>query len=151
MYTENEETIARRAFLAQVAEWGTAGAAGFVATHLQPTAASAAAVSGMNLGTVTKADFARLQGSTFHILPASGKPVDVTLVQIRDLPSGYSTGKPPLGARRRPAFGVVFRSAKPVSLASATYTIKHDQLGTFTLFLGPVGQPKNGQFEAVFG
>ena len=150
MSEQSENLMARRAFLARLTEWGTAGVAAFVAL---PTGSvvGAPSLAVVDAGAVTQAHFAGLVGATFHVQPPSGKPADLTLVETRALPSGFGKAKPPPGVTRRPAFAVVFRSAKPLVLPSATYVLTNDQLGSISLLLSPVGQPQKGYFEAVFG
>jgi hypothetical protein len=44
---------------------------------------------------------------------------------------------------------VEFRADAPVDLPQETYVVRHRQMGTFKLFVVPVG-PEPGRYEAIF-
>ena len=75
--------------------------------------------------------------------------VPIRLMEIRDLVPAAE--KATAAASGREAFALVFRGVKRDPFKQKTYTIKHDALGTFNLFLVPVGGDKTYlYYEAVF-
>ncbi len=52
--------------------------------------------------------------------------------------------------RGRP-FSIVFRGPGDILLPQAIYRVEHDQIGTFDLFIVPIGRDTAGlRYEAVF-
>jgi hypothetical protein len=49
---------------------------------------------------------------------------------------------------RRAPFSIVFTGPQDQTLAQQTYSVEHDELGGFDLFLVPLAP---GRYEAVFG
>lgn len=74
-----------------------------------------------------------LVGDTFRIERAGASPLKVRLVEARRL---AGTGE---------SFSLLFRSNGAGELGSALHRVAHRSLGTFGLFLGPVGRPAEGQ------
>jgi hypothetical protein len=84
------------------------------------------------------ATYVPLVGSTFRI-HRSQSSLSVKLVSATRLPS-----------ERGEAFSLIFRGHGNAKLGQETYTIEHSTLGTFPLFLVPVGSARKGQdFQAV--
>jgi hypothetical protein len=84
------------------------------------------------------ATYVPLVGSTFRI-HRSQSSLSVKLVSATRLPSEHGE-----------AFSLIFRGHGNAKLGQETYTIEHSTLGTFPLFLVPVGPAQKGQdFQAV--
>jgi hypothetical protein len=83
--------------------------------------------------------YVALVGSTFEVERPDGEHVGVELVDATALPGRGET------------FSLVFRGPAGVALEQRTYRVEHDALGTFPLFLVPVGLGDHGayEFEAV--
>jgi len=91
----------------------------------------------------TKATFAAQLNTTFRIQSKIAKPVDVKLIEVKDvgpIPDQRKSGKE--------CFSLLF--AGQPRMRQDTYTIDHAELGRFTLLLVPVGKDKKGSYyEAV--
>jgi hypothetical protein len=91
----------------------------------------------------TKATFAAQVNTTFRIQSKTAKPVDVKLIEVKDvgpIPDQRKSGKE--------CFSLLF-TGQPL-LRQDTYTIDHAELGKFALLLVPVGKDKKGSYyEAV--
>lgn len=119
-----------------------AGGAAALATGallLRPRAAE-----GAPQGALTFAAVRPHVGSTFDVVVASGRPVRVTLLEaILHTPRGQD-GRAVTGE----AFSLIFGGGGAVP--AGAYTFRHPALGSFPLFVSPVGQARNGQrHEAV--
>jgi len=84
------------------------------------------------LSNYSKAAFKSHVNSIFELQAASGT-VEVTLIQVDDLPS----------TRNGECFSLLFRGGRR-ELRQDTYTLKHASLGTFALLLVPTGADRNG-------
>jgi hypothetical protein len=95
------------------------------------------------------AHFAPLLHQKFQIRPEGETALQMELIDVDTLSekSPYA----PSGARRH-AFSVTFRSQDTEHmLPQKIYTVKHRRLGTFDLFLVPIGPDERGmRYEAVF-
>jgi hypothetical protein len=81
-------------------------------------------------------------GETFRLLPDSGEPLDLVLVEARGLAKHSNTREP---------FSVVFRAPATPVLAQMIRRLEHPELGAFELFLVPIGPDDVGmRYEAVF-
>jgi hypothetical protein len=101
-----------------------------------------------DLHTLTCDYFADCQGQTFRIHYGAAAPLDAVLVSATAYPARPGgRGQP---ARREP-FSVIFRGPLTPVLPQRIYRIEHDTIGTFDLFIVPVGSDAGGmQYEAVF-
>ena len=62
-----------------------------------------------------------------------------------------SKGKADPGMNRREPFSLVFTCAGDTVLPQRIYTLTHERIGTFDLFLVPVNKNEQGvHYEAVF-
>ncbi len=109
--------------------------------------------------TFTPAVFAGRLGESFRIHPPGSDqpPLVARLVDVAPTP-GTGGGGPPVGQRapgdvaRRTPFAVVLRGPHAPVLPQRTYQLSHPALGTFALFLVPIGPDAEGmRYEAVFG
>ena len=124
----------------QVLRAGGAAALAGGALVLRPWAAA-----GAPQGPLTFADVLPHVGSPFDVWAASGRRVRVTLVEAILHPPRGQGGRVVNGE----AFSLIF-SGGGDALAAGTYGFRHPTLGSFSLFVSPVGQGRNGQrHEAV--
>lgn len=86
--------------------------------------------------------FAGRLGQSFTVDVTGGAPFEATLAEATSLgPPGPPTGRAP--------FSLVF--VGPVHVAQAIYRMGHDEIGSFELFLVPLGPDAAGmRYEAVF-
>ena len=100
------------------------------------------------LETFTVTTFSPHLGKTFRISMDSSQALDLELIEATDLSTRYTSE--PVEGRGRP-FSIVFRGPGDILLPQAIYQIAHDQIGTFDLFIVPIGRDKDGlRYEAVF-
>ena len=100
------------------------------------------------LETFTVATFSAHLGKTFRISMDSSQPLDLELIEATDLSARYPSER--AEGKWRP-FSIVFRGPGDILLPQAIYRIEHDQIGTFDLFIVPIGRDKDGlRYEAVF-
>ena len=92
---------------------------------------------------LTEAEFSKHGNTKFRV--AVEPPVELELTEVK----GYlSREHEEMGMERFSAF---FSGPKDRYLDQSTYSLEHDQMGTFALFLVPVKQDQNGfRYEAVF-
>jgi hypothetical protein len=94
-------------------------------------------------------DFSGRVGERFSIRPTSEHALPVELVEARQLgparPSSEGSG-----ARRAP-FALLFRGPVGTVLPQRIYRVEHDAMGSYELFLVPVGPGHGGMlYEAIF-
>jgi len=85
-------------------------------------------------------------GKIFRLLLADGPPLDLVLVEARNLSPGQAATAP-----RREPFSLVFLGpARPV-LAQRIYPLENEALGRLEIFLVPIGADSGGvKYEAIF-
>ncbi|HEX6710079.1 MAG TPA: hypothetical protein VF068_07070 [Rubrobacter sp.] len=89
--------------------------------------------------------FSEHLGDTFLIYPDDTERVDVELISATGL--GGSTGE----ETSRQPFSIVFRGPRDVLLPQRIYKMEHEGIGTFVLFLVPIGPDEKGlRYEAIF-
>ena len=99
------------------------------------------------LESFTLQTFSEHLGSTFRIYPDSSNPLEVELISATGLGERPDRESP---GRRQP-FSIVFRGPGDVLLPQRIYRIEHDHIGTFELFLVPIGPDGKGlRYEAIF-
>lgn len=93
--------------------------------------------------------FAGHVDSTF-VLDSDGTPLDLILIeakQIKGTPKG--PGVPDI-VRDEP-FALLFRGPNDAPLTQRIYSMKHDVLGEFALFLVPIDKDENGMvYESIY-
>ncbi len=90
--------------------------------------------------------FAPRLGETFRILAPDSTWTEFVLIEASTLGEGV-----PADGRRAP-FSIVFRGPREPVLPQQTYQVEHAALGSFELFLVPIGPDQAGmRYEAVFG
>src|SRR5262245_12150641 len=78
---------------------------------------------------------------------AEARGMVLRLRGVADLPSAESTGH----AGDDLCFSAIFGGPARLALRQQTYTLRHATLGTFSVFLVPVGRPgKERSYEATF-
>jgi hypothetical protein len=104
------------------------------------------------VGTVesfTLATFAPLVGDRFELLGCGSEVTDLTLAEVDEPRPGSNAGAE-AGAGRSP-FSIVFRGPREPVLPQRIYTFSHEKLGSFELFIVPIGPDDEGmRYEAVF-
>jgi hypothetical protein len=93
---------------------------------------------------LTRSMFAGLLGDGFRV---QNRPLALELTSVGDLPNAAGTASE--GADL--SFTATFRAPAPRRLAQGTYTLSHAAVGSFPIFLVPVGAPgRDVRYEAVF-
>jgi hypothetical protein len=82
---------------------------------------------------------------TFQIRLGEARMFDLVLAQVTGL-------NPAHASPRKEPFSIIFLGPKTPILPQRTYSMTHPTLGTFDIFIVPVGPDKTGymQYEAVF-
>ena len=97
-----------------------------------------------------RSTFAEHLGETFRALLGSEDQLELELVEVEALGSASPGDQPRPSARQNP-FSILFRGPKDRALAQGTFRMEHDEIGSFDLFLVPIGEDQDGrQYEAVF-
>lgn len=102
------------------------------------------------LETFTHALFAEQSNTLFRLYVDAYHAFDVELIEATALSDATA---PPLrpGQTRRTPFSLVFRSAPNLRLPQRIYRLEHEQLGTFEIFLVPIGPDQTGMcYQAIF-
>ena len=153
----------RRAFLTRMAMMGGVGATFLLGPdEASPTALGAKPPAGSKhaggagaggngavaLDRVIGAEFHEFLGHPFHI-QVSKQAAVVHLAHVLEFQPAGGLGPWP---NRRPPFSLIFQGQGGEPIPQGTYTIQHQAIGAFSLFLVPVGQPLDGNhYQAVFG
>ena len=90
--------------------------------------------------------FSERGGEPFRLHCDDGSTLDLELASVAPGPA------PPSDAgRQRAPFSIVFRGPLEPVLPQRIYGFEHDELGSFELFIVPIGPDEAGmQYEAVF-
>ena len=92
----------------------------------------------------THATFAGLEGQTYHLCPETASALGLVLIEALLLPSRQ-------GQSGRQPFSLMFRGPRQPWLPQGTYPIRHQELGTFDLFVVPLGPDEHGmRYQAIF-
>jgi hypothetical protein len=104
-------------------------------------------VSSKGIPLMSKATFDVLVNTSFEILPERKQKVRVELVGVQDTRRSEQKLK---SRASNECFSLAFRSASHPRLRQQTYRLRHDKLGDFDLFIGPVKSEKYGMiYEAI--
>ena len=99
------------------------------------------------LETFTAETFAPHVGTTFRLYPDESHGLDVELVTVTNPGAQTAASEQP----RRIPFSLVFRGPGNFVLPQRIYRIEHAAIGTFDLFLVPIGPDQAGmRYEAIF-
>lgn len=98
------------------------------------------------LESFTAGTFTERHGETFRIRVDDSSAFDAELIEV----SVAGDDRAGTESRRTP-FSLVFRGPKEIVLPQRIYNLEHAELGTFELFLVPIGPDDVGmRYEAVF-
>lgn len=90
--------------------------------------------------TFTEGTFLDHLNTTFRVSGATSEPLEIELVKVTSLSSPGHV-----------QFSIQFQGPGNLFLPQRTYTIEHETIGRFDLFLVPVGKNSTGfEYEAVF-
>ena len=93
---------------------------------------------------LTATSFEAHTGTPFRIHFGGENPLEVVLYEVA------RHEQHPRGPRQQP-FSAYFRGPHRPILPQKIYTVEHDRLGTFEIFLVPIGPDGQGmRYEAVF-
>jgi hypothetical protein len=85
--------------------------------------------------------FSELLNTNFRVRIGGDKIIELELVEAKDLTSN----------KRQERFSLLFRGPLDVALEQSIYNMEHDRMGSFDLFLVPVGVNESGrEYEAIF-
>jgi hypothetical protein len=100
----------------------------------------------MMLETFTVDTFAPHIGETFEIVGGTEQRLKLELVAATSL--GRQTNR---AAQQREQFSIHFRGPAGVVLPQQIYTLEFEPIGTFDIFLVPIGNDATGtRYEAIF-
>ena len=100
------------------------------------------------LETFTAGTFTPHVGTIFRIFLAEAPAVEIELTTV----TPHQTPSGPEAQRQRAPFSLLFRGPLAPILPQRIYSLAHAELGTFDLFLVPIGPDAQGmRYEAVFG
>jgi hypothetical protein len=86
-------------------------------------------------------------GEAFRIHPGASNPLDVELISA----TGLGEESESSGSDRRQPFSIVFRGPGNLLLPQRIYRMEHAEIGSFELFLVPIGPDDKGhRYEAIF-
>jgi hypothetical protein len=92
---------------------------------------------------LTEKEFAQHLNTKFRV--ALEEPIDLELTEVK----GYLIRENEQSGMER--FSAFFRGPREPFLPQRTYSLEHEQMGAFDLFLVPINQDANGvRYEAVF-
>ena len=103
-----------------------------------------------SLETLTVDVFQPRIGDTFRIRPRPESEIEAELIEARTLGGGPGRALSDMPRRRTP-FSLSFRTSLTAPLPQSIYEVAHDELGSYQIFLVPVGPDGKGMvYEAIF-
>lgn len=137
--------VSRRRFLALgpvLAATAAAGPKSIVKDVLPRASASAAGPQ-----TLKRSTFEPHVNGTFVLHVEALRPTEVKLASVRDLPGAAGAAlQDPEGQ-----FSLLFRGPRQPAIDQGTYRLEHPAVGSFVLFLVPVGESADARhYEAIF-
>ena len=94
---------------------------------------------------LTEDEFSKHVNTTFRAGIDTQTPVELKLVEVK----GYAKKLEEHSVMER--FSAFFKGPVEPYLPQATYTLQHDQMGEFEIFLVPLSRDEDGfRYEAVF-
>jgi hypothetical protein len=101
-----------------------------------------------NLENLTVDAFQPRVGDTFRIRQP-GSETEAELIEARALGGGPERAD--TGTRRRVPFSLSFRTSLAAPLPQRIYEVAHEEMGSYEIFLVPVGPDGRGMvYEAIF-
>ena len=100
------------------------------------------------LENLTKEKFAEALNTRYRVAIDSAEPVELQLVEVTSSPATVSTGR---DAAQYESFSLMFHGPGERFLPQKLYSFEHDTMGSFALFIVPVGR-EDGVFkyQAIF-
>lgn len=99
----------------------------------------------VSLAEFSHATFVDLLHSRFQVQADAAAPVEIELVE-----AVAHSGRAPARSLAE-SFSLVFAGPRQPFLPQRTYRLAHERLGTFDLFIVPIGEDQTGfRYEAVF-
>jgi hypothetical protein len=93
----------------------------------------------------TEENFTRQLHTRFRVRVDAPRPLELELVEVK----GWRTGTTEQQGMER--FSICFTGPADLFLPQSTYTLEHEQMGVFEIFLVPIAQNTDGfRYEAVF-
>ena len=90
---------------------------------------------------LTHEEFSKHLNTTFRIRLNDERTIDARLIDVSER----------LVSPRQERFSIVFLSSNEVLIGQGIAQFEHDEMGTFQLFIVPIGRDERGtQYEAVF-
>ena len=90
---------------------------------------------------LSKNSFSKSLNTSFRLHTDADENFEFELIELQD---GYSTPG-------QEQFSIKFRGPCNLDLPQKTYLMEHDHIGTFDLFIVPIGRDKTGSYyEAIF-
>jgi hypothetical protein len=90
---------------------------------------------------LTRESFAENLNSKFMMTLPEAEPLALDLIEVTEIPS----------VEGQEQFSVIFQAPLNAPVRQGIYTLEHERLGEFGIFLVPIGKDKNGvQYEAFF-
>jgi hypothetical protein len=97
--------------------------------------------------TLTEEEFSQYVNTKFHVKAEASQPVELYLVDVKGYENKGEPGSP--GGMER--FSVFFSGPGDCYLPQKVYSLEHDRMGPFDIFLVPIGRDDRGyNYEAVF-
>ena len=103
-----------------------------------------------SLDTLTVDVFQPRVGETFRIHVRPDNELEAELIEARAL-GGVPVRAEVQTSRRRTPFSLSFRTSLTALLPQSIYEVAHDEMGSYEIFLVPVGPDGKGMvYEAIF-
>lgn len=97
----------------------------------------------------TRSQFAALVHTKFRVQLEPLRSIEIELLEVNDPSTGG--GKVAAPADPEHQFSLLFKGPDAEPFGQRTYELQHARMGSFPMFLVPVGQAAHGRFyEAVF-
>jgi hypothetical protein len=96
---------------------------------------------------LTEKEFSQHVNTKFRLNVDGAEPVELELVEVKSYKNKDKPGEQP-GMER---FSLFFRGPLDTFLQQATYSLSHEKMGSFDIFLVPLSREEKGHsYEAVF-
>lgn len=97
--------------------------------------------------TLTEKEFSQHINTKFRLNVERAEPIELELVEVKSYENKDKPGEH--GGMER--FSVFFQGPLDAFLQQATYSLSHEKMGSFDIFLVPLGREEKGySYEAVF-
>lgn len=146
MTTIDSDDVLGRLTRRRLVQAGGAAAASLYLGTLPSRAAAAVAPAAPAY--LRRSSYAMLKNSAFAVAGARGAKTTLRLTAVADLARARLESSL---RDRDDAFALTFTGPSGAPLASATHELRHPRLGTFSVFMAPVGRPTRSaqRYEVV--